>query len=127
MLKKVRPNDSCFVESQLEMRPYAEAAKFFEGCPYASSAMTPTLDSRSPSDISKCSVRRVVRAASLPIPFTPPLVDPKVRGVERGEISEDSTPELLNEAFSAKSTQYVQSKRHKESSNIALETSKRGM
>jgi hypothetical protein len=37
------------------------------------------------------------------------------------------TPELENKAFSGKSTQYIQSKRHKEPYNTALETSKRGL
>jgi hypothetical protein len=36
------------------------------------------------------------------------------------------TPELLNEAFSAKSKQFIQSKRCKEFYNNTLETSKRG-
>jgi hypothetical protein len=32
------------------------------------------------------------------------------------------TPELENKAFSGKSTEYIQSKRHKESYNTAFET-----
>jgi hypothetical protein len=48
-------------------------------------------------------------------------------GSEEGSGDQHMKPELLNEVFSAKSTQFIQSKRHKESYNIALETSKRGM
>jgi hypothetical protein len=48
-------------------------------------------------------------------------------GSEEGSSDQHMTPELLNEAFSAKSTQFIQSKHRKECYNITLETSKRGM
>ena len=37
------------------------------------------------------------------------------------------SPELENNAFSAKSTQYMHLKRHKDSHNTVLETRKQGM
>ena len=40
---------------------------------------------------------------------------------------EQTSPELENKAFSAKSTQYMALKRHKESYNTEVETRKRGM
>jgi hypothetical protein len=43
---------------------------------------------------------------------------------EEGGGDQQMTPDLLIEAFSAKSTQFIQSKRRKEPCNIALETSK---
>jgi hypothetical protein len=46
---------------------------------------------------------------------------------EEGGGDQQMTPELLIEAFSAKSTQFIQPKCRKEPYNIALETSKRGM
>ncbi len=48
-------------------------------------------------------------------------------GSEDGSGGQQMIPELSNEAFSTKSTQFVQSKRRKEPYNIALETPKRGM
>jgi hypothetical protein len=45
-------------------------------------------------------------------------------GSEDGSGDQQMTPELSNEAFSAKSTQFIQSKRRKEPYNIALENSK---
>jgi hypothetical protein len=51
---------------------------------------------------------------------------PSIESEESGG-AQQMTPELLIEAFSAKSTQFIQPKRRKEPYNIALETSKRGM
>jgi hypothetical protein len=48
-------------------------------------------------------------------------------GSVEGSGSTQMTPKLENKALSGKSTQYIQSKRHKESYNTALETCKRGM
>jgi hypothetical protein len=45
---------------------------------------------------------------------------------EEGGGDQQMTPELLIKAFSAKSTQFMQSKRRKEPYNIALDTSKLG-
>ena len=44
-----------------------------------------------------------------------------------GSGPEQMSPELENKAFSAKSTQYMALKRHKESYNTELETHKRSM
>ena len=44
-----------------------------------------------------------------------------------GSGPEQMSPELENKVFSAKSSQYMHLKRHKESYNIVLETRKRGM
>ncbi len=46
---------------------------------------------------------------------------------EEGGGDQKMTPEPLNEAFSAKSTQSVQFRRHKEPYNTVLETYKPGM
>ena len=45
----------------------------------------------------------------------------------KGSGPEQMSPELENKAFSAKSTQYMTLKRHKESYNTELETRKRSM
>jgi hypothetical protein len=45
-------------------------------------------------------------------------------GSVEGSGSMQITPKLENKAFSGKSTQYVQSKHHKETCDTALETSK---
>jgi hypothetical protein len=50
-----------------------------------------------------------------------------IESEEGGGGDQQMTPELLIEAFSAKSTQFIQPKRRKEPYNIALKTSKRGM
>ena len=49
------------------------------------------------------------------------------QGARTAAVTNKMTPELSNKAFSAKSTQFIQSKRCKEPYNIALETSKQGM
>ena len=52
----------------------------------------------------------------------------RVRGrMIEGSGLEQMSPELENKAFSAKSTQYMALKRHKESYNTEVETRKRGM
>ena len=52
----------------------------------------------------------------------------RVRGrMVEGSGPEQMSPELENKAFSAKSTQYMALKRHKESYNTEVETRKRGM
>jgi hypothetical protein len=48
-------------------------------------------------------------------------------GSMEGSGCKQMMPELENKAFSGKSTQYIQSKRHKEPYNTAFETSKRVM
>ena len=45
----------------------------------------------------------------------------------KGSGLEQMSPELENKAFSAKSTQYMALKRHKESYTTEVETHKRGM
>ena len=45
----------------------------------------------------------------------------------KGSSPEQMSPELENKAFSAKSTQYMALKCHKESYNTEVETRKRGM
>ena len=51
----------------------------------------------------------------------------KLPGCVEGSGLEQMSPELENKAFSAKSTQYMALKRHKESYNTEVETRKRGM
>jgi hypothetical protein len=59
---------------------------------------------------------RVEKKACLSIESSP--------GREEGGGDQLMTPKFLNKAFLAKSTQYIQLKRHKEPYNSAIETSK---
>jgi hypothetical protein len=60
-------------------------------------------------------------------PLLSPLPIESLSESEDGSGDQQMTPELSNEAFSAKSTQFIQSKRRKEPYNIALVSFKRGM
>ena len=58
--------------------------------------------------------------------LSPSSIESSTRS-EEGSGGQQMSPELLNKAFSTKSTQCIQFKRHKEPYNTAFDTYKPGM